>query len=1015
LITARLRVSLIHRLSLTIWGLFLVLLLLLALLAYAALWLGADRVVPSVLQKVVQLKAQANEGLLLQAEASARRLHGELLQRLDGADAQAAEQRFAALFARGGDGLWRLRPQLVDTQRAPTLYLHDGAQGLSASARLRAVASYELLREQGPALVPPFFSAYMDFVEDGLMVYARGIDWGANATAQASNAGYPTMQGADPRNNPGRELFWTPAYLDEQARTWMVSVIAPLDWQGRWVGTLGHDVSIASLIDSVAVRDDSQARQFIMNQQGRLIAHSDWSAQAGAAPPPHPAAAPDRALELLQQMVQGTGADSGAGRTPDGRQWVAWWRIRGPGWYQVLVLPQERVNGALRQGLLAVVGVGLLVLLPALWWLRRRVRRLLALPLRRLTQAVDELAQGQEPAPIRLARADELGRLANAFDTMAADLSQQRRWQMTHAQALQTEVDERRQVMQRLQQERARLLALLGAMHQGILFVDTDQHVSYCNAMFRELWAMPGGQAIVGLPMEQVLQACRGQLLAAARLDEQVCQSLAGEPAAAPLELELASGRILMLAIHRVHDTQNASMGHLWVCEDVTQQRQTAAQLITLAERDALTGLYNRHCFEQALERFFRESACHAQPAAVLFFDLDEFKYVNDRFGHGAGDMVLLRVATAVKALVRETDLLSRLGGDEFAIFMPQATLHSAQLLAERVVRAVAQAALHIEGEGHTLRLTSSLGIAHFPTHAASAQELVAHADTAMYQAKHLGKNRWSIYRAESDRAQAMVTRMAWNERIDRALAGGQLRLHFQGVYHAQERRLAHLEALVRMVDEDNPEQLIAPGQFIGHAEKSGKILDIDRWVLRESIRLLAAHPRLPALALNISGRSLDDPDLPGFITEQLAAQGVAPERLLVELTETAAISDLGDAQRFIDALQRAGCTLCLDDFGTGFASFAYLKHLQARVLKIDGLFVRNLPREHDNQVFVRSIIEVAHGMGKLAVAEFVEDEQTLQLLQGMGVDMVQGYHLDKPRADHPGLHGDGRAGIAPA
>ena len=164
------------------------------------------------------------------------------------------------------------------------------------------------------------------------------------------------------------------------------------------------------------------------------------------------------------------------------------------------------------------------------------------------------------------------------------------------------------QIMQRLQQERARLLALLGAMHQGILFVDTDGHVSYCNAMFRELWAMPGGQAIVGLPMEQVLQACRGQLLAAARLDEQVCQSLAGEPAAAPLELELASGRILMLAIHRVHDTQNASMGHLWVCEDVTQQRQTAAQLITLAERDALTGLYNRRMFNHHLEQVMAQA-----------------------------------------------------------------------------------------------------------------------------------------------------------------------------------------------------------------------------------------------------------------------------------------------------------------------------------------------------------------------------------------------------------------------
>ena len=1008
MITNRLRTSLIHRLSLTILGLFLVLLLLLSLLGYAALWWGADRIVPLVLQKAVQLKAQANEGLLLQAEASVRRLHGELLQRLDAADAQAAEQRFDTLFARSADGLWRLRPGLVDTQRAPTLYLHDGAQGLGSSARLRAVASYDLLREQGPALVPPFFSAYMDFVEDGLMVYARGIDWGANATAQASNAAYPTMQGADPRNNPERKLFWTRAYLDEQARTWMVSVIAPLDWQGRWVGTVGHDVPIARLLDSVAIQEGGWARQFILNEQGSLLAHSDWRAPAGAAPaPPQLTAPPDRTLELLQQMMQGTRADSGAGRTPDGRQWVAWWRIRGPGWYQVLVLPQERINHMLYLALLAMAGLALLVLLPSLWWLRRRIYMLLAQPLRRMTQAVDELAQGQEPAPIRLGRPDELGRLAAAFDSMAADLAQQRRWQLTHAQALQTEVDERRHAAQRLQQERARLLALLGAMHQGILFVDTDQRVSYCNATFRALWALQEGQAAAGQSLAQVLAACRAQLLAADRLDDSVWQARAGDAAAPPLELALVNGRTLVLGIHQVHDAQDASLGHLWVCEDVTQQRRTAAQLITLAERDALTGLYNRHCFEQTLQNFFGEPSGAAQPAALLFFDLDEFKYVNDHFGHGAGDMVLVRVATAVKALVRETDMLCRLGGDEFAIFIPQATLQSAQLLAERVLQTVAQAALHMEGEGQTLRLTSSLGIAHFPEHASNAQELVAHADAAMYQAKRLGKNRWSVYRRDSDMAQAMLTRMAWNERIDHALTAGLLRLHLQGVYHAQGGRLAHLEALVRMVDADDPTQLVAPGQFIGHAEKSGKILEIDRWVVRESIRLLAAHPQLPALALNISGRSLDDPDLPGFITGQLTEQGVAPQRLLVELTETAAISDLGDAQRFIDALQRAGCTLCLDDFGTGFASFAYLKHLQARVLKIDGLFVRNLPNERDNQVFVRSIIEVAHGMGKLTVAEFVEDEQTLQLLQAMGVDMVQGYHLDKPRADHPELHGE--------
>ncbi len=1008
----RFRTSLIHRLFLSIWGLFLVLLLLLFVLGFIALRVAADGVVPPILEKMVQLKAQYNEGLFLQAEASVRRLRVELLERLQATDAHRSDRRFQELFARSADGLWRLRPERVDTQRAPTMYLHQGADGLSASARQRAVASYELLREQGPALVPPLFSAYMDFVEGGLVVYARGIDWGGNAHAQASNAGYPTMQGADPRRNPERKLFWTPVYFDEQARTWVVSVIAPLDWQGRWAGTLGHDVAIAKLVESVTGMRGNREQQFILDANGHLVAHPDWGERIAAAQGGLSIdELEDSGLQQAQRLMQGSPGPSGAGRTADGRQWVAWSRIRGPGWYQVVMLPQESVNRALRLGLVAVVGLGFMVLVPALWWLRRSVRTLVAQPLQRLTLAVDELARGQDPAPIGMAMPDELGRLAAAFDTMAADLTQQRAMQAAHAQALQTEVDERRQVMQSLQQERARLLALLGAMHQGILFVDTAQQVSYCNATYRRLWCLPEDLAIVGQPVAQVLQASQGQVVMAERWHRYL-QLQPSAQDAVPLELMLRDGRTLVLGIHPVQDSQGGPMGCLWVCEDVTQQRETAQQLITLAERDALTGLYNRRRFEQELERFFRESA--RQPsqqspprqAAVLFFDLDEFKYINDRFGHGTGDAVLLRLAGEVKGLVRDTDLLSRLGGDEFAIFMPQATLDSAELLAERVVQAVARTALQIEGQ--QLRLTTSLGIAHFPTHAGNAQELVAHADTAMYQAKHLGKNRFTAYRPDRDVAQAMLERLAWNERIERALSGGLLRLHCQGVYHAQTGRLVHLEALVRMVDEADPGQLIPPGQFIGHAEKSGKILELDRWVLRECIGLLAAHPRLPAVAVNISGRSIDDPELPAFITALLSRQGVAPQRLLLELTETAAISDLGDAQRFIDALQRAGCTLCLDDFGTGFASFAYLKHLQAQVLKIDGLFVRNLPHEPDNQVFVRSIIEVAHGMGKLAVAECVEDAATLQLLQGFGVDMVQGYHLDRPQAQHPALQGRG-------
>jgi EAL domain-containing protein (putative c-di-GMP-specific phosphodiesterase class I) len=206
------------------------------------------------------------------------------------------------------------------------------------------------------------------------------------------------------------------------------------------------------------------------------------------------------------------------------------------------------------------------------------------------------------------------------------------------------------------------------------------------------------------------------------------------------------------------------------------------------------------------------------------------------------------------------------------------------------------------------------------------------------------------------------------------------------------------------MLNQDDPAELMLPARFIPYAEKSGKILDIDRWVIKQSIELLM-DPHMPSLAINISGRSFDEPTLPQYIADHLKRCGVAPRRLLVELTETSAVSDLHDARRFIDALRQTGCRTCLDDFGTGFSSFAYLKHLQADAVKIDGLFIRDLVNDSDNQIFVKAIVEVARGMGKHTIAECVEDEQTLRMLKSFGVDAVQGFHLERPHAEpaYPG------------
>ena len=227
-------------------------------------------------------------------------------------------------------------------------------------------------------------------------------------------------------------------------------------------------------------------------------------------------------------------------------------------------------------------------------------------------------------------------------------------------------------------------------------------------------------------------------------------------------------------------------VGHLWLFQDVTRERQTADQLIYLAERDALTGLYNRHRFNEELARMIADAQRHAARVALLFFDLDDFKYINDTFGHRAGDAMLIRVAGEMGGQVRRNEIFARLGGDEFAILVPEISDEMLRVLAERITRSIAQ--IRFQFEGQSLRLTSSLGIAVYPDHADNAEDLIARADTAMYQAKEAGKNAWRIYRSDLDTSLQMVKRMSWNDRILHALENNLMDLQFQGVYSTTDR-----------------------------------------------------------------------------------------------------------------------------------------------------------------------------------------------------------------------------------
>ena len=319
---------------------------------------------------------------------------------------------------------------------------------------------------------------------------------------------------------------------------------------------------------------------------------------------------------------------------------------------------------------------------------------------------------------------------------------------------------------------------------------------------------------------------------------------------------------------------------------------------------------------------------------------------------------MLLRTASEVSALVRGVEMFARLGGDEFAILTMLNPDDNLEALPNRIVSSISSIPFHFRGTN--LRLMVSIGVAVYPEHGENAEDLVAHADAAMYQAKKQGKNTWAVYNPALDKSELMVERMSWSRRIGLTLEQDLLELHFQGIYETCDRQLSHLEVLVRMRDPADSSQMIMPGAFIPFAEKTAQIVKIDRTVIAKSIAILVQYPDLPALAVNISGRSFDEPSLPGYIYDQLQKHAVDPARLIIELTETETVSDLQDAQRFIEAIHRAGCRICLDDFGSGFSTFTYLKHLNVEILKIDGIFISDLVGNHENQVFVKAMVSIA-------------------------------------------------------
>ena len=443
-----------------------------------------------------------------------------------------------------------------------------------------------------------------------------------------------------------------------------------------------------------------------------------------------------------------------------------------------------------------------------------------------------------------------------------------------------------------------------------------------------------------------------------------------------------------------VHDAGGTPLHVIVQVQDISERKALSARLDYLMDHDLLTGLFNRRRFDQELMQQVERAARYGSGGAVLMMDLDHFKQVNDSFGHKAGDDLLKAIAGELRHRSRKTDVLARLSGDEFALLLPQADEEEASVVAEALVKAVRQ---HVATLGEkTIRMTASVGVALFGD--LSYAELLAYADQAMYEAKESGRDRMSVYRPGADHRRR-TARLDEAERLRRGLADERLVLHAQPILNLSTGRVAQYELLVRLWD-DAVGELLMPGAFLYVAERFDMIQAIDRWVVRQAIGLIAEHAAAGSellLEINLSGKSIGDRDLAAFTEQLLAEAGINPSALIFELTETAAIANLEDAQRFAHRLRGLGCRFALDDFGSGFGSFYYLKHLPFDYIKIDGDFVRGLPGSPTDQLVVQALVTIAQGMGKETIAEFVTDQATVTLLEKAGVDYAQGFHISRP------------------
>ncbi len=550
----------------------------------------------------------------------------------------------------------------------------------------------------------------------------------------------------------------------------------------------------------------------------------------------------------------------------------------------------------------------------------------------------------------------------------------------------------------RLAEERYR--ALYNLVDTGVFDLDVEGRLEGVNPALVRLLGYDDEDALLALDLatEVFVDAAEyAKRLRAVRAGGRIVDS--------KLEVKTRGGATLVVlaTLHAIHDPGGVVRGYQGLLTDITEVDRLSEQLSYEASHDALTGLYNRRMFEAHLQEAVARARA-GERFGLCWIDLDQFKLINDTCGHLAGDELLKQLAETLREAARREDVLARLGGDEFGLLFAAADLAQAQAGARALLAAIR--GFRFDWGEQRLDTDASVGLVMLDETVGEAGEIVAAADAACYTAKDRGGGRVYVGRAEADTMNQRIGEMHWVMRIKAAIQENRLLLYQQPIAPTQAAAFGgpahggplHFEILLRGLDANG--KLYMPGDFLPAVERYNLGATVDRWVVEAALAWLAQHGEALGevlCAINLSGQSVGEPAFLEFVEGRLEASGVPAETVCFEITESAAIRNLAAARRLMAALRQRGCRFSLDDFGSGLSSFAYLRNLDVDFVKLDGVFIKSITTDAVNRATVKCIVDLARAMGKETIAEFVEDAATISVLEGLGVDYVQGYAIGGP------------------